>query len=81
MDEETVLSALHEGRVFQGLQVLGRIGQRQAHFRGKGLDGSFALCEELEHLEPAGIRQGLAEPRELGVEPILEFPVRVPHIK
>jgi hypothetical protein len=53
--------------MFERLQVLRGIGDRQLHFHRQGLDGAFALGQELEDLETVRIGHSFPEPRELPV--------------
>src|SRR3712207_1481296 len=69
--KEPMLPALDEGGLFEGFEVLRGIRQRQSHFDRERVDRALALGEELEDLEAVRAREGLAEPRELAVQPVL----------
>jgi hypothetical protein len=68
MDKQSLLAALDQGGLPQGLQMLGRVGQRQSSLAGEGVDRPFSLSEELEDLHPMGTSEGFADAGKLGVE-------------
>lgn len=72
-DEQAVLPAVDERRVFERLQVLRRVGERQLHFRGQRLHRTFPLRQQLQDFEAVRIGEGLAEAGELPVEAVLEL--------
>ena len=78
MHEEAILAAVDQGRLAKRLKVLRRIGDGQPHLGGQRIDRALALREQLEHLEPMRIRQGLADAGEQTIEAILEDAMRRP---
>ena len=79
VDVETVFARIDQRGPPQGLQVLRRVGERESDFRGQRLDGSLALSQELEHLDPVRAANRLSDPGELRVQAILELAMCLRH--
>ena len=75
--EQAVLSAVDQRRLPERLQVLRGVGEREADFGRERVHRALALGEQLEHFQPVGAGERLADAGELAVEAVLEVAVRV----